>query len=87
MSYSIYSLCNLGLTESELLDIAEKAKAELSNGKSITSLSYPGISQTFQVEGSALEIFRAARFALNQLNPTKYASAAAVVSKTLGIAR
>lgn len=72
MAFSIYSLCNLGLTESQLVSIQSGSLTDLGSGKVVTSVNAPGLSSAFQVFANPVEIFRAATMALSVQFPDKY---------------
>lgn len=82
---SIYDLSLLGLSESQLLAIRDDALSKLSSGKVITSVNAPGLTTTFQITASPLEIAKSAVFALQQLNPAVYGQS--IINQTINFNR
>lgn len=72
MALSQYALCNLGLTEAELIVIRTSALSEITSGKQLTSVSAPGLSSGFQIFATPIELFRAATVALQKIDPDTY---------------
>jgi hypothetical protein len=70
---SIFDLSNIGLTEAQLLAIRDTALTGVTSGnKVITSVNAPGLTTSFQVNTTPIEILNAAAFALQMLNPAVY---------------
>lgn len=75
-NFSIYDFCQSGLSESQLLSMYSSsisATTTLVSGKVVTSLNAPGLSSTFEVYATPLQVSRALWFALSQIDSTKYA--------------
>jgi hypothetical protein len=89
MAFSIYTYCNLGYSESELLEVISTAKtASLASGGLIPSSVATGdLNTTFDTAKSAthFEQIRAARMALHVLMPGTYPPV--VINESVGLAR
>lgn len=72
MALSQYALCNLGLTESELLSIRATALSGVTSGKVVTNVSAPSLSTGFEIVANSFELLRASTVALQKLDPDTY---------------
>lgn len=69
---SKYDLCGLGLSSAQLIVIRDQALSSIGTGKTMNSINAPGLSTGFEVFASPMEIYRAAVYALQVLDPATY---------------
>lgn len=75
-TFSIYDFSLMGLTESQLLSIRDSALSNMTttlvNGKVVSSVNAPGLTTTFQVYATPMQILKGVTYALQLINPTLY---------------